>query len=117
MRKLFYPIAVISFGIILSGCTTTKPVNNVTIEQVKLTVVEPRTKNLSLKEVKWKVYNKEELIKLVKDLENTPSSEISLLALDPNNFERLTLNLNELRRYIEEQKEVILYYRKITKDQ
>jgi len=42
--------------------------------------------------------------------------EISLFATETKGYENLALNMQEIIRYIREQKEIILYYRDVLPD-
>jgi len=69
-----------------------------------------------LGEFKFKILNLKKLKELIKDAEKT-NSKITLFALTPNGYEILITNLQELKRYIKQQKEIILYYRRVIKEQ
>ena len=78
------------------------------IEKTKLNIeqVEP----LDLKPVKWIVVTKENAEQIFTDLENEGKS-IALFALDTDTYEVLSLNMEELKRYILTQKEVLIKYK------
>ena len=78
------------------------------IEKPKLNIeqVEP----LDLKPVKWIVVTKENAEQIFTDLENEGKS-IALFALDTDTYEVLSLNMEELKRYILTQKEVLIKYK------
>ena len=78
------------------------------IEKPKLNIeqVEP----LDLKPVKWIVVTKENAEQIFTNLENKGKS-IALFALDTDTYEVLSLNMEELKRYILTQKEVLIKYK------
>ena len=78
------------------------------IEKPKLNIeqVEP----LDLKPVKWIVVTKENAEQIFTTLENEGKS-IALFALDTDTYEVLSLNMEELKRYILTQKEVLIKYK------
>ena len=78
------------------------------IEKPKLNIeqVEP----LDLKPVKWIVVTKENAEQIFTNLENEGKS-IALFALDTDTYEVLSLNMEELKRYILTQKEVLIKYK------
>lgn len=78
------------------------------IEKPKLNIeqVEP----LDLKPVKWIVVTKENAEQIFTNLENEGKS-IALFALDTDTYEVLSLNMEELKRYILTQKEVLVKYK------
>ena len=78
------------------------------IEKPKLNIeqVEP----LDLKPVKWIVVTKENAEQIFTNLENEGKS-IALFALNTDTYEVLSLNMEELKRYILTQKEVLVKYK------
>jgi hypothetical protein len=64
---------------------------------------------LNMRDVKWRVLNREQLEYLLK----TTQGDFVMYAMTVKNYENLSLNLQEVIRYIEEQKEMIIYYRKL----
>lgn len=69
-----------------------------------------------MRKVEWKVLTKNELITLLADLEKNPDPNFALFALTPKGFENLSSNLIEINRFMQEQNEVIQYYRVYIRD-
>lgn len=99
-------------ALLLSGCFhATMPVQTDTIE---ITYIHPAPPpEMTLREVKWRVFNREELLKY---LEENKDAEIALFAVETKDYENLALNMQEIIRYIREQKEIIIYYRETLPD-
>ena len=78
------------------------------VEKPKLNIeqVEP----LDLKPVKWIVVTKDNAEEIFTNLENEGKS-IALFALNTDTYEVLSLNMEELKRYILTQKEVLVKYK------
>ena len=55
--------------------------------------------------------NLEEVIQRVKDMQGS----FVVYALDPKSFESLAINMEQIKLYIEKQKQIILYYEKAVK--
>jgi len=70
----------------------------------------PLPSKVQMLEVVWSVYNKEELLAMIKEAEKT-NKEIVMFSISEKGYENLALNVQELKRYILEQQEVIKYYR------
>tara|TARA_Y100001938_G_C8094862_1_gene437399 strand:- start:1363 stop:1707 length:345 start_codon:yes stop_codon:yes gene_type:complete len=99
--------------ILLTGCSfmpREKQIEVVTkqVEKPKLNIeqVEP----LDLKPVKWIVVTKDNAEEIFTNLENEGKS-IALFALNTDTYEVLSLNMEELKRYILTQKEVLVKYK------
>jgi hypothetical protein len=94
---------------LLSGCfgSTIK----VDAEPVKeLVVGHPAPPpQMVMREVKWTVLNREQLENFLAD----NPGEFAFFILTDKGYENLSLNMQEIIRYISEQKEVMLYYRRL----
>ena len=98
---------VILSVLLLAGCGM-KDVN-IKATPVQPTVIHPPVPDqLQMREVKWTVFNREKIEKLLADY---PGQEIVLFALSAKGYENISLNMGEITRYIKEQKGVIIYYR------
>ena len=53
------------------------------------------------------------MIKRVKDMQGS----FVVYALDPKSFESLAINMEQIKLYIEQQKQIILYYEKAVKNE
>ena len=73
-----------------------------------LVIHPPVPSQLQMRDIKWTVFNREKLEKLLADF---PDQEIVLFALSAKGYENISLNMGEITRYLEEQKGVIIYYR------
>lgn len=77
---------------------------------VKTTVpIVARPKQVQLNDVKIYVVSKENYEQFVKDFEAKNGGD-AYIAISVKDYENLALNFAELRRYIEQQKNIILYY-------
>ena len=57
--------------------------------------------------------NLQEVINRVKDMQGS----FVVYALDPKSFESLAINMEQIKLYIEKQKQIILYYEKAVTDE
>ena len=67
-----------------------------------------------LNDVKIYVVSKENYDEFVKDFEAKNGGD-AYIAISVKDYENLSLNFAELRRYIEQQKQIILYYEEAVK--
>lgn len=102
-------LLIIPVVLLLASCAFTREVE-VTAGSEDPVVIHPNPPDqLSLKEVEWTVLNRERIEQL---LSENPDAEIVLFALTAKGYENLSLNMQELLRYIQDQKNIILYYRR-----
>lgn len=113
----------IALLILLSGCAwqetkpTEQPVKVVT-EQVPLTIYQPpMPQEIQLEDVRWFVITEENLESQITELEKLQGNNFVVFAITPQDYENMAYNLQELRRFVREQKEIILYYKKATQSE
>lgn len=94
----------------LSACNSVQPASTVAPQ---LEVAAPSTQPITTLPVEWKVLNKQELKSLVAQLDKKDDPNYSVFVLTPQGFQNLALNMNEMKRYIQEQQEVIKFYKKV----
>lgn len=105
-------LALIFASVLLSGCFhATMPTKTDVVDIQYIHPAPPA--EMTLREVKWRVFNKEELEKYIEENEGI---EFALFALETEEYEDLALNMQEIIRYIQEQKGIIIYYRETLPD-
>ena len=81
---------------------------------VESTIVQPiMPREIDLKEVRWLTItpeNFEEQFKVIEEQEG----ELVFLAMTIPDYEVMAYNMQELKRYITELKDVVVYYREVT---
>ena len=82
---------------------------------VKTTVpIVARPKGVQLNDVKIYVVNADNYEEFVQKFTDK-NGELAYIAISIKDYENLSLNFAELRRYIEQQKEIIVYYEEAVK--
>lgn len=109
MKKLLIAtLAVASLS--LAACAT----DGVTVDSVKIPAAQaPEPAPLTMRNVQWKILTKADLEKLLAELEANPDPNFALYTLDNGNFQALNLNLVEIRRFIVDQQQVIVFYKNL----
>ena len=114
-RNLAILLTILMMG---SSCSLipTKQIE-VTSKPLERTIVQPvMPREIDLKSVKWLTVtpdNWEEQLKIIEEQEG----ELVFLALSIPDYELMAYNMQELKRYITELKDVVVYYRKVTTPQ
>ena len=83
------------------------------IERQIIQPVLPR--ELDLKEPYWYVVSEKNIDEFLADFEKR-EGQVVFLAMSVPDYELMAYNMQELKRYIRELKEVVVYYRKVTTD-
>ena len=76
--------------------------------------IQARPKQVQLNDVKIYVVSKVNYKEFIKEYEKNNGGD-SYIALSVKDYENLSLNFAELRRYIEQQKQIIIYYENAVK--
>ena len=117
-------ILLISF-LLLGGCSLIQPEPLPAPEPIIKTVTEYKTleiyqpplpKAIDLQDVEFFVVTEKNLDEQIKKLEKMQDGTYVLFGMTPQDYENMAYNLQELRRYIRQQKEIIIYYRQATQD-
>lgn len=91
------------------------PVKVIT-ETVQLEIYQPPLPpEIQLDDVQWFVVTKENLEEKVVEVENYTGTDFVIFGMTPQSYENMAYNLQEIRRYIRQQTEIIKYYREATK--
>lgn len=77
------------------------------------TVAHP--KPVQLIDTRIYVVNEDILDEFIKEFKET-NGDLAFIALSVKDYENLALNIGELRRFINQQKEIIIYYEKAVTD-
>ncbi len=103
---------------LISGCSTFRPEPEVVtitklVERQIPTVPHPR--QVQMNEIKIYVVSPEENFEEFKKEFESKNGTDSYIAISVKDYENLSKNFAELRRYIEQQKQIILYYEEAVK--
>jgi hypothetical protein len=119
MNKLLWLVLATA---LLTGCATPQPVYQtlppvkVITETVELQIYQPPLPpEIKLDEVKWFVVTENNLSEKMAEIKAHTGSDFVVFGLTPQSYENMAYNLQEIRRYMRQQTEIILYYREATK--
>ena len=108
----------------LGGCSILQPEPLPAPEPIIKTVTEYKTleiyqpqlpKEIDLQDVEFFVVTEKNLEEQVAKIRKMQDGNFVIFAMTPQDYENMAFNLQELRRYIRQQKEIIIYYRDATK--
>ena len=103
--------------ILLSSCSWKPETEVVTVDRiVKPTIaVVPRPRPVEFDELKVKVITEANVQEVIEEMK-TNQGQFLVYALDPVTFKNLAVGIEEIKRYIQQQKDIIIYYEKAVKD-
>ena len=102
--------------LLLGGCAST-PVTEVLIKTkpIEIEIAQPeRPKEIKLERPEWCVVNSSNLQEFLEKVRKIQSDEPVFFAFTPQDYEKMSYNLQEIRRYVLQQNEIIVYYEKMT---
>lgn len=98
---------------LISGCSILKPETQIITqtEYVQRNIpIQAAPKPLTLNEVKWYVVTEENFPEFIETYKKENGEPWVFYGISVRSYESMALNLAELRRYIEQQQAIILYY-------
>ena len=118
LARAYLGIVICMFIILLllGGCAST-PVTEVLIKTkpIEIEIVQPeRPKEVKLERPEWFVVNSSTLEEFLEKVRKIQSDEPVFFAFTPQDYEKMSYNLQEIRRYVLQQNEIIVYYEKMT---
>ena len=100
----------------MGGRRATNPVEIIT-EPIQIEIYHPPLpKAIQLERPDWYVVSEKNIDEFIEKLSKIQGFEgvPTFFALSPQGYEKMSGNLQEMRRYILEQKEIIVYYKTVT---
>ena len=116
MNKLV--LYLVPLAILLSSCSWKPEKEIVTVETiVKPTItIAQRPRPVEFDELKVKVITEANVQEVIQEMK-TNQGQFLVYALDPVTFKNLAIGIEEIKRYIEQQNDIIIYYEKAITDE
>ena len=104
--------------ILLSSCSWKPAKEIVTVDRiVKPTIaIVPKPRPVEFDELKVKVITEANVQEVIEEMK-TNQGQFLVYALDPMTFKNLAIGIEEIKRYIQQQKDIIIYYEKAVADE
>ena len=109
-------LLILSPLLLLTGCSlwqTPEPivVKETKIETIKIDIKE-HPRQLNMKNVSWYVVTEENLAEFKDRFKKETGGELVFYVMSVGDYERMAINFADITRYIEQQKELLVYYEK-----
>ena len=116
MNKLI--LFLVPLVILLSSCSSKPEKEIVTVETiVKPTIaIAQRPRPVEFDELKVKVITEANVQEVIQEMKDN-QGQFLVYALDPVTFKNLAIGIEEIKRYIEQQNDIIVYYEKAVTDE
>ena len=115
MKKLV--LYLVPLAILLSSCSWKSEKEIVTVDRiVKPTIaIAQKPRPVDFGELKVKVITEANVQEVIEEMK-TNQGQFLVYALDPLTFKNLAIGIEEIKRYIQQQKDIIVYYEKALTD-
>ena len=116
MKKLV--LFLVPLVILLSSCSSKPEKEIVTVETiVKPTIaIAQRPRPVEFDELKVKVITEANVQEVIQEMKDN-QGQFLVYALDPVTFKNLAIGIEEIKRYIEQQNDLIVYYENAVTDE
>ena len=109
-------LLVTSLALTACGLRTPEPTVVVQTEYQKQNIpIQARPPKVEFPPVEWSVITEENIDEKMEELKGQTGNFV-VFAVGPKGYENLAIGIGELRRYINEQKAIILYYEEALKE-
>ena len=105
-------LALLPSVLLISGCSTfnTEPRIQTVTEYIGPNImIQPRPKPVDMGNVKFEVVTEENLEVFIEDFRKN-YGEVVFIAMPVRDYERLAINIQDIRRFINQQNQIIVYY-------
>ena len=111
VKSLLIPVAMVTV-LSLTGCSSIRPEPEVkVVTKIEKTTIPTvaRPKPVQLNDVRVYVVNKDNYDEFIKEF-TAENGQVAYVALAMRDYENLALNIAELKRFINQQTNIIVYY-------
>lgn len=111
-------IVLISAIFLISGCSLLGPRETevkIITKPVQIEITQPTMpRPLELKEPHWYVVSSKNIDKFTENITKESGGTLVFTAMSIQDYELMAYNMQEIKRYVRELGQVIVYYRKVT---
>ncbi len=105
-------LLAIGFALVVAGCSTTEKIEvDTVVKEIKIPI-QPQPKPIKLNDVEFFVVTPDNYLEFIENLEKKRGTTVYYAMTVPD-YEIMALNFSEIKRYIEQQKQIILYYERM----
>lgn len=122
MSKMIKLITIALISTSLAGCalfSSSRPdpaPPEIVTQRIPQEIYQPPLPNpVRMEDIRWFVITADNLDEQIERIERLQDGDFVVFAVTPRDYENMAGNLQELRRYVRQQREVIEYYREATR--
>ena len=101
--------------LLISSCSTWDKITKVEVQTVEVernVPLQNRPRQLDLANIHWYVVTEENFVEFKKKFQKENGDPLVAYVISVKDYETLAIDMAEIKRYIDQQKQIIIYYEK-----
>ena len=110
--------SLLLLSLLISSCSTWNPLKTIEIKAVEVernVPLQNRPRQLQLSNIHWYVVTEENFVEFKKRFLKENGDPLVAYVISVKDYETLAIDMAEIKRYIDQQKQIIIYYEKALK--
>ena len=102
-------------SLVISSCSSWNPLKTIEVKTVEVernVPLQNRPRQLQLNDIHWYVVTEENFAEFKKKFQEENGDPLVAYVISVKDYETLAIDMAEIKRYIEQQKQIIIYYEK-----
>ena len=107
--------SLLLLSLIISSCSSWNPLKTIEVKTVEVernVPLQNRPRQLQLNDIHWYVVTEENFVEFKKKFQEENGDPLVAYVISVKDYETLAIDMAEIKRYIEQQKQIIIYYEK-----
>ena len=107
--------SLLLLSLIISSCSTWNPLKTIEVKTVEVernVPLQNRPRQLDLSDIHWYVVTEENFAEFKKKFLKENGDPLVAYVISVKDYETLAIDMAEIKRYIDQQKQIIIYYEK-----
>ena len=107
--------SLLLLSLIISSCSSWNPLKTIEVKTVEVernVPLQNRPRQLNLNDIHWYVVTEENFAEFKKKFQEENGDPLVAYVISVKDYETLAIDMAEIKRYIEQQKQIIIYYEK-----
>ena len=107
--------SLLLLSLIISSCSSWNPLKTIevkTVEDERNVPIQNRPRQLDLSDIHWYVVTEENFAEFKKRFLKENGDPLVAYVISVKDYETLAIDMAEIKRYIDQQKQIIIYYEK-----
>lgn len=107
--------SLLLLSLVISSCSTWNPLKTIEVKTVEVernVPLQNRPRQLNLNDIHWYVVTEENFAEFKKKFLKENGDPLVAYVISVKDYETLAIDMAEIKRYIDQQKQIIIYYEK-----